>query len=228
MHHIRPYRVFMLIEAPPSDRAALVQIPARRAAGGVTLLETFVIAAALRIVAARSIFEFGTYFGSTTLNLAQNTPEEGRVFTLDLDMDQAEVVKQHPADVQFTRTHLASKKVLDFLGSPIENKIKMLSGDSTEFDFSPWESSIDLCFIDGGHDVITATCDTENALRMARKDAPSCIVWHDYHNWDYPGLTQYLDELSQRLDIYHVEDTMLCVWFNDCADAIHNRLPNAE
>ena len=191
-------------------------------------METFVIAAALRIVDARSVFEFGTYFGSTTLNLALNIPEEGRVFTLDLDECEAAAVKQHPADVQFTRTHLASKKALDFLGNPVESKIKMLSGDSTEFDFSPWEGSIDLCFIDGGHDVTTATCDTENALRMVRKDAPSCIVWHDYHNWDYAGLTHYLDELSQRLNIFHVEDTMLCVWFNDCAEAIRHRLLNAE
>ena len=52
---------------------------------------------------------------------------------------------------------------------------------------------------------------------MARKDRPSCVLWHDYLNRDYEsGLTYYLDELSQQQQIVcHIEDTMLCAWFND-------------
>jgi hypothetical protein len=68
MHEIRPYKLFTLIEAPPSERIAHVQIPPRRGAGGVSLLETFLIVAATQIVTARRIFEFGTFLGSTTLN----------------------------------------------------------------------------------------------------------------------------------------------------------------
>jgi hypothetical protein len=222
-----PYRVFASLEVPGPDRIASVQIPLPRA-GGVRLLETFVMVAAMRIVAARRVFEFRTLFGSTTLNLALNVPEEGEVFTLDLDEDQAAAAKQHPADVEFIRTHLASQSRLDFLGSAVSGKITALSGDSTKFDFRPWADSIDLVFIDGGHDVATAKSDTESALQMARKDRPSCTLWHDYRNWDYPGLTQYLEELSHRLDMFCVEDTMLCVWFNDSAESIRRRLSNNE
>ena len=199
MHHIRPYRIFTLVEAPPSERVANVQIPPRRAAGGVTLLETFVMVAALRIVNARRVFEIGTFFGSTTLNLALNVPDKGEVFTLDMDKDQALTAKQHPADVEFTRTHLASQNRLDFLASAVSDKITTLSGDSTKFDFRPWADSIDLVFIDGGHDLATAKSDTESALQMARKDRPSCILWHDYRNSEYGDLTGYLDEFKGAL-----------------------------
>ena len=65
MHHTRPYRVFRLFGAPPYERVANVQIPPHRAAGGVMLLGTFVLVAALRMVAARRVFEFGTLFESS-------------------------------------------------------------------------------------------------------------------------------------------------------------------
>jgi hypothetical protein len=224
MHHIRPYRIFTLIETPPSERIASVQIPPRRAAGGVTLLETFVMVAALRVVAARRVFEFGTFLGSTTLNLALNVSDDAEIFTLDLAENHAGTVNQHPADAELTQIHLASQKRLDFLGSSVCGKIITLSGDSTKFDFSRWKDSIDLVFVDGGHDLATVKSDTESALQMARKDRPSCILWHDYRNPNYGTSTSYLDELSQRLDIFHIEDTMLCAWFSDPAQSIRSHL----
>src|SRR3989440_12941891 len=58
MYDIRPYRVFTLIDAPtPGDRIVRIPIPARRGVGGVSLLETFLIIAASKIVGAKRIFE---------------------------------------------------------------------------------------------------------------------------------------------------------------------------
>lgn len=228
MHHIRPYQLFTLVDAPPFNRVARVQIPTRRAAGGVTLLETFVILAALRIVAAKRVFEFGTFFGSTTLNLALNIPEKGEVFTLDLDENHAVELEQDPADVGFTRTHLKSRNKLDFLGSEVSSKVTMLTGDSTKFDFTRWKDSIDLVFIDGGHDLATVRSDTENALRMTRQDVPSCILWHDYRNTDYLPLTNYLDELSRKTGLFHIEDTMLCIAFQGPSDRLKAHLLSGD
>ena len=70
-------------------------------------------------------------------------------------------------------------------------------------------------FIDGGHDFATVKSDTENAFQLVRTDRPSCVLWHDYRNPEYSGLTFYLEELSKETDIFHIEDTMLCAWFND-------------
>jgi Methyltransferase domain len=225
MHKIRPYRVFTQIDTHTLDeRIVRVPIPARRGVGGASLLETFLNIAASRIVRAKRIFEFGTFMGSTTLNLALNVPEDAEIFTLDIGSEEAAGVQQHPADAPLTRMRLANQSRLDFLGSTVSGKITTLTGDSTEFDFGPWEDSIDLVFVDGGHDLATAKSDTENAMQMVLKDRPSCILWHDYRNPEYSDLTDYLDELSQHLDVFHVEDTMLCVWFNDPDGTIPARL----
>jgi hypothetical protein len=224
MRHIRPYKIFTLIEALPPQRVANIALPSRRGAGGTSLLETSLIIAASRIVDALRLFEFGTFLGSNTLNMALNTPVDAEIFTLDLDGQCTTEGAQHPEDAPLTQMHLASRSSLDFIGSSVAGKIKTLIGNSTQFDFSAWRRSVDFVFIDGGHDVLTAKSDTENAFEMVTKDKPSCIMWHDYRSWNYPALTCYLDELAQEREMFHVEDTMLCAWFNDPNGSILPRL----
>lgn len=67
MRHIRPYKIFTLIDEPPRDRIVKIVIPSRRGVGGTSLLETLLIIAAIRIADARRVFEFGTFLGSNTL-----------------------------------------------------------------------------------------------------------------------------------------------------------------
>lgn len=215
MYHIRPYKLFIAYDRPTSERIVRAVLPQRRATGGVTLLETFLILASCRIVNARRVFEIGTFLGNTTVNLALNVPDSGRVFTLDLDQRDAAQLQQHAADAPLTQVHLSHKTALDFVDTPAAPKIEVLVGNSTTFDYSRWERSIDAVYIDGGHDEYTVKSDTENALQLVRKEEPSCILWHDYGNRDYEGLTSHLDELSGTMSIFHIEDTMLCVWFND-------------
>ena len=83
MRHIRPYKIFTLLEAPVPERIANVMLPRRRGSGGTSLLETMLIIAATRIVDARRVFEIGTFLGSNTLNMALNLPDDGQVFTLE-------------------------------------------------------------------------------------------------------------------------------------------------
>lgn len=213
MHHIRPYKVFTLFDAPPAERVARFQIPPRRGTGGISMLETALLIAVAQAVSARRIFEFGTFLGTTTFNLALNLPTNGRVFTLDLDSDSAQELNQHPADAPLTNTHLASH--LDFEGSRVAERITQLRGNSIEFDFSPWAGSIDLVFVDGGHDLETVTADTQAAFRLVANHRPSCVLWHDYRNADYPDLTAYMDQLSTARELFHIEDTMLCAWFSE-------------
>ncbi len=223
MHHIRPYKFFALVDQPPAKRIVQMQLPPRRGAGGLTTLETSLLIAATQIVNARRVFEIGTFLGSTTLNLALNIPADGKVLTLDLDARSAGEVTQHPGDKPLTAIHLETA-ALDFVGSPVAGKITTLTGNSITFDYAPWKDSIDLAFIDGGHDFDTVKSDTENALAIVAKSAPSCILWHDYRNADYPELSEYLDGLSEQMPIFHIEDTRLCVFFNDPQKAIQPRL----
>ena len=213
LKHIRPYKVFTLVDTPPSERIAHFQIPPRRGAGGISMLETALLIAIAQAVAAKRVFEFGTFLGSTTLNLALNIAADGRIFTLDLDDRSARSLNQHPADAPLTKTHLVSRP--DFEGSQVASKITQLRGNSLEFDFSRWAGSIDLVFVDGGHDLETVTADTEAAFRLVARDRPSCVLWHDYGNADYPELTAYLEQVAATRQLFHVEDTMLCAWFDD-------------
>jgi hypothetical protein len=226
MHHIRPYKFFQVLEALPSERIVSTTLPYRRGMGSLTLLEMFIVMAATQIIVPRQVFEIGTFLGNTTLNLALNIPPDGTVFTLDLDVEHAGRANQDRADAPLTELHLASTASLDFIGSSVESKIRPLIGNSTTFDFSRWRDSVELVFIDGGHDFATVKSDTENAFLMARKDKPSCVLWHDYLNRDYSGLTYYLDELSRQQQIVHIEETMLCAWFNDPGNRIWPKLLN--
>ena len=223
MHHIRPYRLFTLVDAPPAERMVNIMIPRGKGYGNVSLLETFLLLAATRVISARRIFEIGTFLGTTTLHLALNTPDDTQIFTLDLDNQHIQEVRQHAADVEATRMHLAAAGSLAFEGTPVAHKIKTVSGNSIAFDFSPWQKSVDLAFIDGGHDLATVQSDTGNAFKIV-SDGPSCVLWHDYRNPDYPELTGYLEKQSREREIFHIEDTMLCAWFNDPEQRILPRL----
>jgi len=207
LKEVRPYKVFAL---PAAGEIARIPFPRHRGAGGLTLLETFVLIALAKAVNARRIFEFGTFYGSTTYNLALNTSAE--VITLDLDPETAHCINQNEHDAPLTSIHLASQ--MDFARTDEERRITRLQGNSTTFLFSPWHGSMDMVFVDGGHDLATASADTENARRLLN-GGPSVIAWHDYRNPEHPHLTGFFDDLSQRHDLFHIGDTMLCVHFRN-------------
>jgi hypothetical protein len=210
MRHVRPYVIFNLLQSPPANRVANVKIPNRR---DIKLLETYLLVTAIRVVNAKRIFEFGTFFGSTTLNLALNSPPDAEILTLDLGREDAKGLEQDAADAPLTQMHF-DRTTMDYEGMPVCTKIKELTGNSKVFNFSQFRDSIDLVFIDGGHDYETVKSDTQNSFRMLRKDRPACMFWHDYQNPDCSGNTYFLEELSKSHELFHVEDTMLCGWFN--------------
>jgi hypothetical protein len=207
MIEVQPYQIFRLVDLPVNAREAQVQIPFRRGSDSLTLLETFILMAAMKVVQARTVFEFGTFLGATTLNLASNLPDDGRVFTLDLG--NSANIAQHEVDARITQMRRKQPR-FDFVGAPVQSKITELTGDSTTFDYSPW-----VGFVDGGHDLETVRSDTVNSFEMINLLSPSVVVWHDYGNPAYPELTSYLDALSEDREIFHVNGTMVCLSFND-------------
>ena len=97
-------------------------------------------------------------------------------------------------------------------------------GDSTQFDFSEYESKIDLVYIDGGHDLRTVRSDTEHALGMLPLRSPGCIAWHDYANPRHQELAEYLDDLSTQLNLYYAEETMICFHLKNLPESQEIRL----
>jgi predicted O-methyltransferase YrrM len=201
---VRPYQIFSRVEAPAHAREVSIKLPQRK---DLPLLETALLIAAMKSVGARRIFEFGTFLGATTLNLALNSPDDAVVYTFDLPPGAE--IEQHPEDVPFTQQHFALEKP-EFAGSRVEGKITVLTGNSLTADLSRFRP-MDFVFIDGGHDLATVRADTENALKMVRPGG--CIAWHDYKNPRYPELSAYLESLPQKL--VSVGDTMLAFWFSE-------------
>lgn len=176
------------------------------------MLENALLICALRIVKARRAFEFGTFFGRTALNLALNLAEDGEVFTLDLPASEVESI-QSLTDLECARSRANRTTPLDCEGHPDGAKIKLLEGNSRTVDLSALYGSMDLVWIDGGHDAETVVSDTQKAMRLTR-GLQSCIGWHDYGHSDSPDLTKYLDGLP---GLIHAEESNLCLRFSDPA-----------
>jgi predicted O-methyltransferase YrrM len=163
-------------------------------AGNISLTELAVIAAICAARRPASIFEIGTFDGRTTLNLAENSPVETIVYTLDLPADQMRQTKFVLAagEEEFVRKPLSGGR---FAGSPDAARIRQLHGDSAQFDFSPFQGQIDLIFVDGSHAYEYVANDSRAALDMIRPGG--MVIWHDYGSGDWPGVNRALDELRR-------------------------------
>lgn len=207
MIRIRPHKLFNLVQTP-SYEARLVKIvmPDQRAP---ILLETAILLALAKLVNPRKFFEFGTYLGVETLNVAANLPEDSQLYTLDLDEDSFRLLEQDVHDRPLTLTHFDNLTNLAFLGTSYEERITRLRGESKSYDFSRFAKRIDMVYVDGGHDLPTLVSDTGNALRMLCDDHPACIAWHDFENPAYPQVTDYLLALSSSMQLFQVQESRI-------------------
>jgi predicted O-methyltransferase YrrM len=135
----------------------------------------------------RTVFEFGTYKGATTANLALNAPG-AMIRTIDI---QAELLLSE----RFRRIFA-------------ERGIQRIVADSTCYDFSDLKGSVDFVFVDGWHESPTIDTDSRNALAML---APGGVIaWHDFGP-DHPDVVECLLKLSREIPLVHVEGTALVV-----------------
>lgn len=141
----------------------------------ITLAEAGALAALMHRVAARRVFEFGTYQGVSTTQLALNLPPDGMVFTLDLP----------PAlEAGALRVEKLGERVIaaeplkgGLVPEELRSKVTFLEADSALFDTKPYENSMDLVFVDGAHSIEYVSNDTAKGLSLLRPGG--CIAWHD-------------------------------------------------
>ena len=180
--------------------------------GNVTIEELAKICLIVTWLKPRRVFEFGTFNGLTTRQIALNTPDGCTVFTLDVDPRDAASLEIGEID-QF----LAEKKgafsfeVGHYYKQPgIAERVRQLWGDSRLFDFSPFEGTCDLVFVDAGHTYDCVKSDTENALKML--SPRGVLLWHDYLSILHPGVTKYLWEFAESgRSVRHLRGTNLAV-----------------
>jgi predicted O-methyltransferase YrrM len=185
----------------------LVAVP-----GNVSLTELTVIGAMCATRRPATIFEIGTFDGRTTLNLAENSPPETHIYTLDLPASQLDATAHllAPGEDAFVRKGASGARLR---GSPHVARVTQLSGDSATFDFLPYHGGIDLVFVDASHAYEYVLADSRTALALIRPGG--CIVWHDYGTGDWPGVNRALNELRRtepRLEhLQWIEGTSLVV-----------------
>lgn len=145
-----------------------------------------------RLVAAgyAPAFEFGTFRGRTTLNMALNLKDDAYVATLDTEIDDSSSnVDGHPYPTR------VSGELVTGARPEVRARVKLLRGDSRSFDFGPYEKQFRLVFIDAGHSYEAVMNDSKVAFRLLRPDG-GIIVWDDYGTY-WPGVKKALDELSR-------------------------------
>ncbi|MEO6910905.1 MAG: class I SAM-dependent methyltransferase [Edaphobacter sp.] len=161
----------------------------------------------------KAVLEFGTYFGSTTANLALNLPE-ATIHTIDLPEDAVEasaLVEGQPVD----DFHLIRGRQLgkSFRGTPLEQRIVQHQGDTAKYDYGVIREPVTVFLVDGSHTYEYARSDTMRCFGIAR--GQSTFMWHDCDQ-NCLGVTTWLAELIRAgLPVVRVENTSLaCMRIN--------------
>jgi predicted O-methyltransferase YrrM len=167
--------------------------------GCVRFVELVFLALLVRHMHPHRVFEIGTLQGRTTLNLALNLSNAARIFTLNLRVeDQERFNGWHKQDELLVKENYRRIGRL-FRGSQVEHKIIQLWGDSLTFDFSPYQGTMDMVFIDANRQYEYVTSDSENGRKMLRPGG--LLVWHDYN---------YVDSVTEAVDDFCRDNALEC------------------
>ena len=178
--------------------------------GGLTLEELAVVIGICKGLGECRVLELGAYRGRTSVNIAHNC-KECKITTFDLPLET-----QDDKGLEYSLL-LKDKAVVEhdkrgfFFGQypGFEERITHLYGDSARFDFKSYYDSFDLVFIDASHKYENVIIDSENALKLLRKQG-GVVLWHDY-SIDNMGVVRAINQIRKKynLDIGHIKRTKL-------------------
>jgi hypothetical protein len=207
MKIIKPKSIFSILDGSINFKVDTPSVEI----GGLSLLESSILVSLLKMLKAKYVFEFGTYFGSTTKLFSQNTEYNSKIYTIDIDISKQEPIisKIDIDNKEYLRNGKINDQYLIYLLKKkgpykinnqrnILKKIKLLKLDSKNLDVRKLKliNKFDLIFVDGGHDYETIMSDTKKSLLMRKKD--SIIVWHDYKSKIHTDVTKYLNNFNKK------------------------------
>jgi predicted O-methyltransferase YrrM len=169
--------------------------------------KTIFLCSLIKTMGIKNIFEFGTFTGRTTYQLALNLPDDGSIHTLDIqrDVEQGHLFKKGYGNYTVGSDFYAAEE-------KIRRKIHQHLGNSVVFDYRNWFGQIDLVFIDGGHQYPVVHSDSRNALKMVRPGG--IIVWDDYGIF-WPEVRKALHELAREINLFYLEKENLVVYIHE-------------
>lgn len=145
----------------------------------------------------RTVFEFGTFRGLTTYNLA-NTADE--VYTLDLgENTSGEGYPEYVVGEVYKRNN--SKNVTQLLGNSID------------YDFSKLHNKFDIVWLDGGHSYESCIKDFETSLKLVKQNTTTIIAIDDYPAWE--GVKQAIEEIAETKHLYYIPEIALIIYINN-------------
>jgi len=156
----------------------------------VSPMECAALAALCHLVGAKRIFEFGTYKGVSTTQLALNVAEGGTVFTLDLPEGHPAYELPIPKPEERAIAAEGGKGIL--IPRDLLDRVSFLSADSATFDVNPYLESIDLVFVDAAHGYDYVKNDSEKGWQMLRPGG--IMAWHDCVA-SHPDVVRYIKEV---------------------------------
>ena len=164
----------------------------------ISLIEAAALSALIHKINAKRIFEFGTYKGVSTTQLALNLPQGGMVFSLDLPEDHPAYSLAIP---KVAEQQIAAEKGKGILiPHDLGGKVTFLRADSAKFDTTPYRESMDLIFVDGAHSYEYVKNDTVKGMEMLRPGG--IVAWHDCTT-SHPDVVRYLRALPKLPTVVH-------------------------
>jgi hypothetical protein len=170
----------------------------------------YLVPAIVHHVRAKTVFEFGTSTGTTTLRVARAMAAfGGEVITVDLP-PQVDVS-------QLNQSWMDTKGIpespgTDLQGVEFENvKIRQIFCDSRHLDVSPFVAKVDVVYIDGGHDYDVVKSDSSKAFELLDPEGPQIVIWHDYTP-GHLGVVTCLEEISRDEPLVRIAGTSWVVF----------------
>lgn len=178
--------------------------------GSLTLLESAMLLAFVKLVKPQNVFEFGTFMGHTSVFLAKNIEPSALVYTLDIPENEvsSEVfnTKAEQVDNLLREQSVTTKaKCIDNESEEVQAKINRILCNSLDYDTESLKSSVGLVFVDGGHETHIVSSDTEKAIDMLTEQG--VIIWHDYNSDVFTDVTDYVNNFAKNQTIFHIAHT---------------------
>jgi hypothetical protein len=153
----------------------------------------------VKLKSPKTIFEFGTFTGSTTVLLAAAAPAEAVVHTIDLPVS---AFPPGGFDGWF-RSELVGRS-FEAATSRVRRKIISHRTDLADFDFEPFTGCADIVFVDADHSYQSVLRDTRFAYRIVKPGGT--IIWDDYHPTHW-GSVRALNEVARDQPLTRVAGT---------------------
>ena len=151
----------------------------------------------------RRVLEIGTGPGHMTANLTRWTPQDARVFTIDLVRGMPRVAPVAVEQQVEVPAHSDWGRFANHFG--MAHKAFFITADTMAYDFGRI-APLDFAFIDGGHDL-------EHVLNDSRKtynilSPGGLIVWHDFNSpVPWVKVREAIEQMKFDEPVVHVEGT---------------------